>query len=148
MEIKSSAFKNNENIPSKYTCDGEDINPLLEILGVPEEAKSLVLIVDDPDAPGGIWNHWTLWNIDPRTQYIYEDSVPGNALEGKTSFGRVGWGGPCPPKGDKPHRYIFTVYALDTELNLPEGAEKEELEEAMKGHIIDKASIIGLYGRK
>lgn len=148
MEIKSSAFKNNENIPSKYTCDGEDINPLLEILGVPEEAKSLVLIVDDPDAPGGIWNHWTLWNIDPRTQYIYEDSVPGNALEGKTSFGRVGWGGPCPPKGDKPHRYIFTVYALDTELDLPKGAEKEELEEAMKGHIIDKASIIGLYGRK
>ncbi len=148
LVIKSSAFKNNEFIPAKYTCEGENVNPLLEILNVPPETKSLVLIMDDPDAPSGTWDHWIMWNIDPKTHYIPEDSVPAGAVEGTTSFGRLGYGGPCPPRGDKPHRYMFKVYALDTVLDLKEGAVKAELEKAMAGHILDQTTLIGLYQRK
>lgn len=146
--LKSSAFKNNEFIPAKYTCEGENINPLIEILNAPSETKSLVLIMDDPDAPAGTWDHWIMWNIDPKTHYIPEDSVPQGAVLGTTSFGRTGYGGPCPPKGDKPHRYMFKVYALDALLDLPEGASKSELLSAMEGHVIDEGLLVGLYGRK
>ena len=147
MIIKSSAFQNKELIPSKYTCDGEDINPPLEIEGVPEEAKSLVLIVDDPDAPMGTWVHWVVWNISPEIKHIGEDSIPAaaGAQEGMTDFGRPGYGGPCPPSGT--HRYFFKLYALDTELDLPASARKEDVEEAMKGHILDSATLVGLYKR-
>lgn len=148
FELKSSAFRNNEPIPGRYTCDGEDVNPLLEIKNAPENAKSLVLIVDDPDATGGVtWDHWLLFNIDPRTQYIAEGSVPSGALQGKNSWGRANYGGPCPPRGAKTHRYMFKLYALDTQLDLPEGASKQEIEKAMEGHIIDRATLIGLYQR-
>lgn len=145
MNITSNAFANNALIPAKYTCDGENINPALNISAVPENAKSLVLIVDDPDAPVGLWVHWLIWNIDVKTQVIAENSVPKNAIEGTTSFGKTGYGGPCPP--DKIHRYFFKVYALDTILDLPESATKTELEKAMQNHIIDSAQIIGRYDR-
>lgn len=144
--LKSSAFENQANIPSKYTCDGEDINPPLEISDIPEESQSLALIVDDPDAPIGTFTHWLVWNMSSDITKIDEDSVPEGAVEGETDFGRIGWGGPCPPTGT--HRYFFKMYALDTKLNLQRGATKSQLEKAMEGHILGKAELIGLYSRQ
>lgn len=146
MKIESPAFKNNEMIPSKYTCDGEDINPSLRISGIPEEAASLVLVVDDPDAPGKTWVHWTVWNIDPKTSEISENSVPAGAVQGVTDFGVPGYGGPCPPSGT--HRYFFKLYALDIVLNLNSSSKVGDIEKAMNGHILDNAELIGLYSRK
>lgn len=147
MKIISRKFQNNENIPAKHTCDGENINPSLEVLEVPENAKSLVLIVDDPDATRGYtWLHWTVWNILPDTKEIAENSVPTGAVEGKTDFGKSGWGGPCPPTGR--HRYFFKLFALDAILDLPQGASLDELQKAMEGHILDKAELVGLYSRQ
>lgn len=145
MKIKSPAFKHTGSIPSKYTCDGKDISPPLEIEEVPEETKSLVLIVDDPDAPVGIWTHWTVWNIDPKVKKIEEDSIPKGGKEGMTNFGSTGYGGPCPPGGE--HRYFFKLYALDTMLELDSSVEADELEEEMESHIIEKAELVGLYKR-
>jgi hypothetical protein len=145
MQITSPAFKNNENIPSKYTCDGENINPQLEIYSVPENTKSLALIVDDPDAPRGNWTHWVVWNIDPATKEIAEHSVPAGAIEGKTSYGRPGYKGPCPP--DKTHRYYFKIYALDTNIDLPPSADTTNLENAMDGHILASEKLLGIYSR-
>ncbi len=147
--IKSSAFKPNGLIPAKFTCDGDDVNPLLEIREIPEITKSLALIVEDPDATWGkIWDHWILWNIDPKTQYISEDSIPFGATLGKTSFSKLRYSGPCPPEGNEPHRYVFTLYALDTILKISEGSNKETLKRAMESHVIAEATLIGLYGRK
>ena len=146
MRLTSPAFGNNQNIPAKYTCDGDDINPPLKIADVPEATKSLVLIVDDPDAPSGNWTHWLVWNIKPDTAKITEDSVPESAVEGKTSFGRTGWGGPCPGSGM--HHYQFKLYALDTELNLDSSAKKPDLENAMSGHIMAQTVLVGLYQRR
>ena len=144
MEITSPDFKLNETIPSRYTCDGENVNPRLSISGIPENTESLVLIVDDPDAPVGIWVHWTVWNMDPGTTEIAEDSVPAGGVEGVTDFGVPGYDGPCPPSGT--HRYFFKVYALDTTLDLDTSATATDIEEAMQGHILDSAMLIGLYG--
>ncbi len=146
MKLISPAFNHNSAMPAKYTCDGENISPPLDIGEVSEDTRSLVLIMDDPDAPGGTWLHWTLWNITPTTRAIGEASVPEGAVEGTTSFGNTGYGGPCPPSGE--HRYVFHAYALDTELSLAGGASQEELEGAMAGHIIAQAELIGLYRRK
>ncbi len=146
MKLTSPAFKNKEKIPARYTCDGQNINPPLEISGVPENTRGLVLINDDPDAPVGDWVHWLVWNLDPATKDIAENSVPAGAIEGTTSFGRPGYGGPCPPSGT--HRYFFKLYALDINLNLNQNTNKKQLEIAMKGHIIDQTGLIGLYGRK
>lgn len=146
MKIQSPAFQHNENIPAKYTCDGEGINPPLQFLDVPGNAKSLVLISDDPDAPMGTWVHWTIWNIDTKITEIAENSVPADAVEGTTSFGNVGYGGPCPPSGV--HRYFFKLYALDTVLDLPAGANIKELETAIQGHALGNAEFIGLYSRR
>jgi len=143
MRIKSSAFQHAERIPLKYTCDGEDINPPLTIEDIPKGTESLVLIVDDPDAPMGVWTHWTLWNIAPKTEEIGEDSVPAGAVEGMTNFKSTGYGGPCPPDGQ--HRYFFKLYALDSELELDSSVDAEELEEAMNKHIIEKAELVGVY---
>jgi len=149
LVIKSSAFKNNDFIPARHTCDGDNVNPFIEILNAPAGTKSIALIMDDPDATGGVtWDHWILWNMEPKTHYIPEDSIPGNAILGTTSFGKTGYGGPCPPKGSKPHRYMFKVYALDSVLALNEGASKSELLKAMEGHVLDDGLLIGLYGRK
>jgi Raf kinase inhibitor-like YbhB/YbcL family protein len=142
LTITSSVFKNKGVIPAKYTCDGEDVNPHLSFEGVPEETESLVLIVDDPDAPMGTWDHWVVWDIPP-TKRIEENSVPGT--EGLNDFGKHSYGGPCPPSGT--HRYFFKVYALDAKLDLPSNSRKRNVEKAMDGHILAKGEIIGLYSR-
>ena len=146
IKITSSAFKNNAYLPSKYTCDGADVNPPLTIENIPAGAKSLALIVDDPDAPRGTWVHWVAWTIDPGTREIKEQSIPTGAAQGMNDFGNRGYGGPCPPSGT--HRYFFKLYALDTALTLGPDATRAALEAAMKGHILDKAELIGLYERK
>ena len=145
MKISSSAFKNNQKIPSQYTCDGANINPPLTISDLPQNAQSLVLIMDDPDAPSGDWVHWLVWNINPQTKEIKENSVPPESTEGLTSFGNAGYGGPCPPSGE--HRYFFKIYALDTKLDLMPEADKRELFQAMDGHVLASAELIGLYSR-
>lgn len=142
MKISSSAFENKGEIPAKYTCDGVNVNPPLLIEDVPEGTKSLALIVDDPDAPTGLWVHWLVWNIDPSTTQIQENSKPGGT-EGTTSFGSVGYGGPCPPSGT--HRYNFKLFALDTEIDLDSEGDKAALESRMEGHIIEKAMYMGKY---
>jgi len=142
--ITSSAFQNNGLIPSKYTCDGEDINPPLKIEGIPEETQSLTLIVDDPDAPMGTWDHWIVWNIPPTKNKIDENSVPGT--EGMNSSRRQSYGGPCPPGGT--HRYFFKAYALDTKLALNPNSRKKDVEKAMQGHILAQGELLGLYQRK
>jgi len=141
--VTSPAFENNGFIPSKYTCDGDNINPVLLIEGAPEATQSLALIVDDPDAPMGTWDHWIVWNILP-TEKIEENSVPGT--EGLNSFRRHSYGGPCPPFGT--HRYFFKVYALDTKLAIQPNSKKNDVEKAMEGHILAKGEIVGLYKRK
>lgn len=146
MNISSLAFTDHEMMPAKYTCDGQNINPPLAISNIPEGAKSLALIVDDPDAPAGTWIHWLVWDIDPHTFDIAEDSVPEDAVEGITTYRRPGYGGPCPPSGT--HRYFFKVYALDVVLDLPASSEKADLESAMTGHILANAEIVGLYSRQ
>lgn len=146
MKILSPAFEANQIIPSKYTCDGENVNPPLQISDVPVNAKSLVLISDDPDAPMGTWVHWIVWNIAPDTKEIAEDSVPSGATEGITSFGSKGYGGPCPPSGT--HRYFFKLYALDKMLDLPPSAKISDVEKAMAEHILDKSEIVGLYKKR
>jgi len=143
LTITCSAFENRGVIPAKYTCDGDDVNPPLSVDGIPEGTQSLVLIVDDPDAPMGTWDHWVVWNIPP-VKKIEENSVPGT--EGLNDFGRHSYGGPCPPSGT--HRYFFKVYALDTKLDLDANSRKKNLERAMQGHILAKGEIIGLYSRK
>jgi len=146
MNITSYAFENNQPIPAKYTCDGENTNPPLEFLDVPANASSLVLIMDDPDAPSGTWVHWTLWNIPATVHLIEENSAPLRVIEGKTSSGQNKYGGPCPPSGT--HRYFFKLYALDVpKLELPSHSDKAALEQAMEGHIIGQAELVGLYSR-
>jgi len=146
MQLTSPAFDHEESIPAKYSCDGDNINPPLEIAGVPEAARSLALIMDDPDAPGGTFVHWTVWNISADTTSIAEDSVPDQAQEGMTSFGQAGYGGPCPPDGE--HRYYFRVYALGGDIYLDSGAGKEDLEKAMEPYILDQAELMGYYERQ
>ncbi len=146
LTISSPAFGHEGNIPAKYTCDGMDVNPALTIFNVPGGAKSLALIVDDPDAPAGTWVHWVVWNITPNTTEIREDSVPKGAIQGINDFRKHSYGGPCPPSGT--HRYFFKLFALDALLNIRPDSRKHELEEAMKGHILSQAEIIGLYKRK
>lgn len=145
MQITSPIFKQNDFIPLKYTCDGENISPPLMISDVPENTASLALIVDDPDAPSKTWVHWVLFNINPMVEEIIEATIPTGALTGLTDFGNTDYGGPCPPSGT--HRYFFKLYALDIKLDLPAGATKPEVERAMSGHILDSAELIGLYSR-
>jgi len=146
MRITSPAFSNNEMIPAEYTCDGADINPTLKFEDVPEDIKSLALIVDDPDAIGKTWTHWVVLNIPPETTEIHEDSVPSEAILAMNDFGHTQWGGPCPPGGT--HRYRFKLYALDGEPELEEDMTTSEIEEAIKPHVIDEAILIGLYSRE
>jgi len=145
MKLTSPAFENNKEMPSEYTCDGANILPELHIDEVPENTKSLALIMDDPDAPVGTWVHWVVWNIPPDTKTIAKDTEPQSA-QGTTSFGKPGYGGPCPPSGT--HRYFFKLYALDISLDIKEDSNKKDLEAAMDGHIIEKTELLGLYKRK
>ena len=143
LSVKSPAFENNKFIPLKYTCDGANVNPPLTIEGVPEETITLVLIVDDPDAPMGTFDHWVVWNISSTTRKIEENTVPGT--EGMSSYRKHAYGGPCPPYGT--HRYFFKVYALDTQLDLKPNSTKKDVEKAMKGHILAEGELVGLYSR-
>jgi len=145
MKITSSAFREGESIPSKFTCDGGDTSPPLQIADVPSAAKSVVLIADDPDAPGGLFTHWLVWNILPEANSIAEGSAP-KGLQGTNDFGKSGYGAPCPPSGM--HRYYFRVFALDRELDLRSGAKRSQLDAAMKGHVIAQGELIGRYARK
>lgn len=144
LKITSTAFENSGNIPPKYTCDGEDVNPPLSVENIPAEAKSLAIIFDDPDAPAGTWTHWTVWNIEPAS-IIAEANAPKGSTEGETSFGETGYGGPCPHSGS--HRYFFKVYALDTKLDLPPKSSISELAEAIKGHTVAYGELMGRYER-
>lgn len=143
IKLTSPVFENNGVIPIKYTCDGEDINPPLQIGEVPEEAESLVIIVDDPDAPMGTWDHWLVWNIDPETSVIEENSVPKGAVQGTNGFGKNPYGGPCPPSGN--HHYYFKAYALDKIINLDGSANRGQLERAMNNHVLDWTELVGTY---
>lgn len=145
MNVTSPEFATNQKIPTKYTCNGENLSPPLRITDTPEEAQSLALIVEDPDAPIGSWLHWTVWNIEPKTNVIAEGEVPAGSVEGLTSFGTIGYGGPCPPSGE--HRYVFKIFALDERLDLQAGATRAELESAMDGHIIARGELVGLYSK-
>ena len=145
MKITSTAFHQGGNIPSEFTCDGTNANPPLHFDQVPAGAKSLALIIDDPDAPGGTFVHWLVWNIDPKTIDIGEHSVPPHAVQGKNGFGNSGYGGPCPPSST--HRYYFRVYALDV-AQLQGGFTQADLDSAMQGHIIGQGELIGRYSKK
>jgi Raf kinase inhibitor-like YbhB/YbcL family protein len=152
--IQSKSFRHNEMIPARYTCDGQDISPPLQWSGIPTEAKSLVLIVDDPDAPDPAapkmtWVHWVLYNIPVDTPGLEENissaSLPEGTKEGINDWGRKGYGGPCPPIGR--HRYFFKIYALDTVLTDLQQPTKKQVEEAIAGHILAKAELVGMYQR-
>ncbi|EMG36452.1 phospholipid-binding protein, PBP family [Desulfocurvibacter africanus PCS] len=149
MRIASPAFENGQPIPEKHSCDGEDVSPALTWDDVPQSAKSLTLVVEDPDAPRGTWDHWIVFNIPPVVKGLREGAgagnLPGQALHGRNSWTRNNWGGPCPPSGT--HRYFFKLFALDAMLDLSQGASKAELLEAMDGHILDKAELMGTYKR-
>ena len=145
MKITSSAFQQGGNIPSKFSCDGANTSPPLQISDVPPETKSVVLIVDDPDAPSGLFTHWAVWNISPQTSTIAEGNAP-KGVHGTNDFGKSGYGGPCPPSGT--HRYYFRIFALDRELDLPSGAKRSQLDAAMKGHVIAQGELMGRYARK
>ena len=140
ISISSVAFRGGEKIPEKFTCKGENVNPPLQFPGVPGEARSLVLIVEDPDAPSGLFTHWLVWNIDPTARQISEKSSPAGAVQGTNDFGKIGYGGPCPPSGT--HRYFFRIFALDQKLDLKSGAKRKELDKAMAGHILARGELM------
>ena len=150
----SSVFKNNEVIPKKYTCEGENVSLPLQISGIPKDTKSLAIIVDDPDAPIGTFVHWVAWNIPPVEKIPEgipkEEKVekPLKMVQGRNDFRKIGYDGPCPPRGHGVHHYHFKIYALDTFLDLPPGSTKKDLEKAMKGHVIRRGELIGTFERR
>jgi Raf kinase inhibitor-like YbhB/YbcL family protein len=145
IRLSSPAFGEGTSIPVQYTCDGQDASPLLEWNGAPQGTRSLALIMDDPDAPGGTFTHWLVYALAPGMTHLSE-GVPPSGREGANSFGRTGYGGPCPPSGQT-HRYVFKLYALDREIDLPIGASKSELETVMQGHVIGQGRLTGTYRR-
>jgi hypothetical protein len=151
MQLTSPAFEPGATIPQRHTGDGKDVSPSLRWSGAPAGTKSFALICDDPDAPRGTWVHWVLFNLPADQAELAEGvpatpELPGGAKQGKNDFGNHGYGGPAPPRG-KPHRYIFKLYALDTVLELPAGATKQQLEQAMKGHVLAQGQLMGTYSR-
>jgi Raf kinase inhibitor-like YbhB/YbcL family protein len=151
MQLTSTAFSEGVTIPTKYTGDGQDLSPPLRWERIPEGTKSFALVCDDPDAPRGIWVHWVVWNL-PAGQTELPEGVAttatllGDARQGKNDFGKIGYGGPAPPHGN-PHRYFFRLYALDRILELPAGATKAQLEQALKGHVLGSGQLMGMYSR-
>jgi Raf kinase inhibitor-like YbhB/YbcL family protein len=143
--LESSAFENAEAIPSRHSCEGEDVSPPLRWTNVPEGTRSLALVVDDPDAPGGVFTHWIAWGLDPAAGELDEgESAPG---EVRNDFSTTGYRGPCPPPGHGRHRYVFRLYALNAEFELGAGAAKAELEQAIEGHVLTTAELVGTYER-
>ena len=151
FNVTSPAFASGAGIPKPYTCQGTDISPALAWSGQPSQTTSFALIVDDPDAPVGTWVHWVMWNIPESAHQLAEnvakhDRLDGGAMQGRNDFRKIGYNGPCPPPGNT-HRYYFRLYALDVKLTLPPGAAREELEAAMKGHILAQAEYTGTFRR-
>lgn len=151
LSISSPAFQDGERIPAKYTCQGQDISPPLKWSQVPNETQSLALILDDPDAPSGVFTHWVIFNLPPDSRELPEavpaaSQLPSGALQGKNDFGKIGYGGPCPPPG-YPHRYRFTLYALNRQLDLKAGSSKKQALNAMEGHILAQGQLTGTYQR-
>lgn len=145
LEVTSSAFSEGEAIPRKYTCDGDDVSPPLAWSGAPDGVASYALIMDDPDAPAGTWVHWVLFDLPPQTTQLAENAPSSAGVQGNSSWNRTGYGGPCPPGGE--HRYFFKLYALDTTLGLDAGATKEEVLQAMEGHVAAQGQLMGTYRR-
>ncbi|NDF24901.1 MAG: YbhB/YbcL family Raf kinase inhibitor-like protein [Thaumarchaeota archaeon] len=146
MILQSSSFQEGQEIPKKHGYKNDNTSPPLTIKQIPTQTKSLVLIMDDPDAMGAVgklWVHWVVWNIDPKESEINEGSIPENAVEGSTDFGQIGYGGPAPP--DKRHTYVFKLYALNSKLDLKRGATKKQVEEAMQDHIVSQTSLSGTF---
>lgn len=146
MRIRSPEFEQGGVIPAEFTCDGANVRPPLAIENLPDGAASVAIIMDDPDAPTGTWVHWTVWNLPAAEGPVPGDILPAGAVEGRTSFGGDGYGGPCPPSGR--HRYFFKAFALDVALDIPAGSDAEALMRAMEGHVLDKAGLIGTYARE
>jgi hypothetical protein len=151
LQVKSSAFSEGGSIPAQYTCDGKDVSPPLSWSGIPAGTKSLALVCDDPDAPSGVWVHWVAYNIPASTSGLPEavparDEIAGGGLQGKNDFRKIGYGGPCPPGGT--HRYVFTVYALDSDVTLAAGATKAQLLAAVRGHMLAEGKLTGKYSRR
>ncbi len=145
INVSSPAFQAGEMIPAEFTCKGADRSPPLQFRGVPKAAKSLALIVDDPDAPGGLFTHWLIWNIDPGTSQIGAQSVPTRAVEGTNDFGKRGYGGPCPPSGT--HRYYFRLFALDQRMDLKSGAKRSAVDREFKNHILARGELMARCGQ-
>jgi Raf kinase inhibitor-like YbhB/YbcL family protein len=151
FQISSSAFSEGEMIPKKFSCEGADVSPPLRWSEPPTATHSFALIMDDPDAPAGTWVHWVLYNLPANTKELPEgvekrEQLASGALQGRNDFGKIGYGGPCPPPG-KPHRYYFKLYALDSKLEVKAGATKADLERAMKGHTLGQTQLVGRYSR-
>jgi Raf kinase inhibitor-like YbhB/YbcL family protein len=151
LEIMSTAFSSGESIPTKFTCDGDDVSPPLQWSDPPQGTQSFALIADDPDAPAGTWVHWVLFNMPAESRSLPESVSPDPDLtdggrHGENSWGRLGYGGPCPPSGT--HRYFFKLYALDSALDLAAGARKDKLLNAMEGHILGQTEVMGVYSRQ
>lgn len=143
MRISSEAFKDGGKLADKYSKQGSNMNPPVHFEDVPEKARSLALVVDDPDAPNGSFNHWILFNIDPKTRDIKEDRVPVMAMQGRNDFGEVEYDGPQPPSGE--HHYVFKVYALDAMLPLSRASKRQDFEREIQGHVLDSATLTGTY---
>jgi hypothetical protein len=151
MKLISTAFQPGGDIPTKYTCSGVDVSPALSWTDPPADTKSFALIADDPDAPAGTWVHWVVHDLPPSARQLPEDvsktdSVSGGGVQGQNDFRKIGYGGPCPPPGN-PHRYYFKLYALDSKLNLKPGATKKAVEQAMQGHVLAQAELMGRFRR-
>ena len=149
--ISSTAFQNGGDIPKKFTCDGADVSPPLSWTGTPGNVQSFALIADDPDAPAGTWTHWVVYDLPANVTELEEnvskvDKLPNDARQGRNDFRKLGYGGPCPPPG-KAHRYFLKLYALDTKLNLAPGASKQDVEQAVQGHVLGQTELMGKYSR-
>ena len=145
MKITSPDFGDGAVMEKRFTCDDQNVNPTLQITGVPPTAKSLALILDDPDAPSGTFTHWLIWKMPPELKEIVASSVPNGAVQGRNDFGKTAYNGPCPPSGQ--HRYYFRLYALDVPVNLPAGANRQALEKAIEGHVLNQAVLMCRYAR-
>jgi Raf kinase inhibitor-like YbhB/YbcL family protein len=151
FSLSSSDFQNGAMIAKNFTCDGADVSPELSWSDAPKGTEEFALIADDPDAPVGTWTHWVLYGVKSETHSLPQnvskvDQLPDGGMQGRNDFRKIGYGGPCPPPG-KPHRYFFRLYALDAKLSLKPGASRQELEQAMKGHVLGQAELMGKYGR-
>ena len=143
INVSSPAFQAGGTIPARFTCKGANVNPPLQFQGIPKAAKCLVLIVDDPDAPGHLFTHWLIWNIDPGTTQLREKSLPAGAIEGTNDFGDRGYGGPCPPSGT--HRYFFRLFALDQKMTLKSGAKRSVVDSALKNRILAHDALMARF---